>query len=168
MELLQVLKKIGAKLLTCIATVDTRVARWHIFKQNPDLGKFWRVLQWKMLVIICTAIWFFTAIWYSLWLFCLFYIWLFGIFFLILVCCTKIIWLPWLILRWLAKCEPRINCLQCICIPMHTLFINHPGANPLPTAGNFYCGQNWNHIFLTAWPVLGSKVRNVELRYKTN
>jgi hypothetical protein len=27
----------------------TRVARWHIFKpKNPNLGKFWRDLQWKM------------------------------------------------------------------------------------------------------------------------
>jgi hypothetical protein len=26
----------------------SRVARWFIFKQNPYLGKFWRILQWKM------------------------------------------------------------------------------------------------------------------------
>jgi hypothetical protein len=32
-----------------------RVARWHIFKpKNPNLGKFWRVLQWKILVYFMT------------------------------------------------------------------------------------------------------------------
>jgi hypothetical protein len=35
-----------------------RVARWHIFQtQNPDVGKFCRVLQWKMLE-------YFMVIWY--------------------------------------------------------------------------------------------------------
>jgi hypothetical protein len=29
--------------------VDTRVARWFVSK-NPNLGKFWSVLQWKMLL----------------------------------------------------------------------------------------------------------------------
>jgi hypothetical protein len=28
------------------------VARWYIFNQNPNLGKFWKVLQWKMLVFL--------------------------------------------------------------------------------------------------------------------
>jgi hypothetical protein len=37
--------------------VQARVARWHIFRPNiPILGKFWRVLQWKMLVYLI-AIW---------------------------------------------------------------------------------------------------------------
>jgi hypothetical protein len=47
--------------------------------KNPDLGKFWRVLQWKMLVFYM-AIWvYFIAIWY----FCghYVYLWLFGVFF---------------------------------------------------------------------------------------
>jgi hypothetical protein len=57
-----------------LSTVSTRVARWYIFKpKNPDLGKFGRVLYWKMLVYyvgivhlayyesIC-----FAAIWYGL------------------------------------------------------------------------------------------------------
>jgi hypothetical protein len=31
--------------------VAGRVARWHIFKpKNPNLGKFWRVLEWHMLI----------------------------------------------------------------------------------------------------------------------
>jgi hypothetical protein len=39
----------------------SRVARWHTYFQtrNPNLGKFWSVLQWKMLV-------YFLAIWYIL------------------------------------------------------------------------------------------------------
>jgi hypothetical protein len=33
----------------------TRVARWFVFKpKNPNLGKFWRVLQWKILVYFVT------------------------------------------------------------------------------------------------------------------
>jgi hypothetical protein len=51
------------------------------------LGKFLKVLQWKMMVYFI-AIWsfyghlvYFTAIWSILWLF--------GIFFPVLVCCTK-------------------------------------------------------------------------------
>jgi hypothetical protein len=48
---------------------------------NPCLGKFWRVLQWKMLV-------YFTAIWYTSWTLkiCL---GVFCKFFPVLVCCTK-------------------------------------------------------------------------------
>jgi hypothetical protein len=54
--------------------------------KNPILGKFWRVLQWRMLV-------YFMAIWYILWLFGIFYgylvyfmaiwyiLWLFRIFY---------------------------------------------------------------------------------------
>jgi hypothetical protein len=53
----------------------TRDARWFIFKpKNPNLGKFWRALDWKMLI-------YFTAIWYIL---CSF-----GIFFPVLESCTK-------------------------------------------------------------------------------
>jgi hypothetical protein len=38
-----------------------RFARWNIFKQKiPKLGKFWTVLQWKMLVY-SMAIWFILA-----------------------------------------------------------------------------------------------------------
>jgi hypothetical protein len=43
--------------------------------QNPNLGKFWKVLQWMMLVFLLT-IWsilqsnsMFMAIWYILWSF---------------------------------------------------------------------------------------------------
>jgi hypothetical protein len=38
--------------------------------KNTTSGKFWRVLEWKMLVYFMT-IWnmYFTAIWYALWLF---------------------------------------------------------------------------------------------------
>jgi hypothetical protein len=34
---------------TYVHSFISRVARMLIFKQNPDFGKFWRVLQWKML-----------------------------------------------------------------------------------------------------------------------
>jgi hypothetical protein len=55
--------------------------------QNPNLDKFWRVLQWKILVYFIT-IWsilrqleIFTAIWYILWPF--------GAFLSVLVFCNK-------------------------------------------------------------------------------
>jgi hypothetical protein len=37
---------------TFVHTVDSRVARCYTYFQtkDPNLGKFWRVLQWKMLV----------------------------------------------------------------------------------------------------------------------
>jgi hypothetical protein len=41
--------------------------------KNPDLAKFWRVLQWKMLAYF-TAIWsVFRPFWSILWLFGIFY-----------------------------------------------------------------------------------------------
>jgi hypothetical protein len=53
---------------------------------QTNLGKFWRVLQWKMLVCFM-VIWsiyshlvYFGATWY--------YLWLFGVFFAVLVCCA--------------------------------------------------------------------------------
>jgi hypothetical protein len=61
--------------------------------QNTNLGKFWRALQWKILV-------YFTAIWYILWPFGILYghlvycmvnwyiLWPFGIFYGHLVCFT--------------------------------------------------------------------------------
>jgi hypothetical protein len=37
--------------------MSDRVARWYIFKpKNPNLGKFGRVLRWKMLI-------YFMSIW---------------------------------------------------------------------------------------------------------
>jgi hypothetical protein len=50
----------------------TRVARWY---KNPNLGKFWIVLQWKMLVYVFYVpsvfkgiyIVHFVVIWYILW-----------------------------------------------------------------------------------------------------
>jgi hypothetical protein len=43
-----------------------RVARWVCFQtKNTNLGKFWRAMQWKMLV-------YFMAIWYILWPFGIF------------------------------------------------------------------------------------------------
>jgi hypothetical protein len=41
--------------------------------QNPNLGKFYRVLRWKMLV-------YFTAFWFILLPFGIHILWLFGIF----------------------------------------------------------------------------------------
>jgi hypothetical protein len=62
--------------------------------KKSNLGKFWRVLQWKMLVyfmsilstlrpwkIFCGHLVYFVAIWYILWSF--------GVFFPVLVYCTK-------------------------------------------------------------------------------
>jgi hypothetical protein len=53
----------------------------HFQNKNPNLGKFWRVLQWKMLVyfvwpygILCGHLVKFMVIWYN---------------FSALVCCTK-------------------------------------------------------------------------------
>jgi hypothetical protein len=55
--------------------------------KNPNLGKFWKALQWEMLVYVI-ATWsiyghlvYFVALWYILWLF--------GTFFPVLVSCTK-------------------------------------------------------------------------------
>jgi uncharacterized membrane protein SpoIIM required for sporulation len=55
--------------------------------QNPDLGKFWRVLQWKILVYymsIWSILWLFSihtfGIWYILCLFGMFNGYIFGIF----------------------------------------------------------------------------------------
>jgi hypothetical protein len=34
---------------------SARVARWFIFKpKNPNLGKFWRALEWNMFVYFMT------------------------------------------------------------------------------------------------------------------
>jgi hypothetical protein len=37
------------------------VARWHVFRpKNPNLGKFWSVLQWTMLVyfmVVSSILW---------------------------------------------------------------------------------------------------------------
>jgi hypothetical protein len=43
------------------------VARWFVFQtKNPNLGKFWRVLQWKMVV-------YFIDTWSISWPFVIFY-----------------------------------------------------------------------------------------------
>jgi hypothetical protein len=55
--------------------------------KNPNLGKFWRVLQWKMFAFLCPFGLFyghwkhFMTIWYILWSF--------GTFLPVLVCCSK-------------------------------------------------------------------------------
>jgi hypothetical protein len=56
--------------------------------KNPNLGKFWRVLQWKMLVYLMTF-WstYFTAIGNNLWPFGIFCSHL--VYFPVLVWCTK-------------------------------------------------------------------------------
>jgi hypothetical protein len=56
--------------------------------KNPNLGKFWRVLQWKMLV-------FFMDTWSILRSLVIFYgSWNIGIFFPVLVCVRRKIWQP--------------------------------------------------------------------------
>jgi hypothetical protein len=49
--------------------VRVRVARWFVFKPKiPNLGKFWRALEWYMLVcIFYDHLEYFMAIWYNLW-----------------------------------------------------------------------------------------------------
>jgi hypothetical protein len=61
--------------------------------KNPRLGKFWRVLEWKMLVFY-DYLEYFTSIWY--------YLWPFGMIFGHLVLFSQIgmfgprkIWQPW-------------------------------------------------------------------------
>jgi hypothetical protein len=44
--------------------------------KNPNLGKFWRVLQGKMLVYFMAILAYFMAIWYILWPFGIFYVYL--------------------------------------------------------------------------------------------
>jgi phosphotransferase system glucose/maltose/N-acetylglucosamine-specific IIC component len=55
--------------------------------KNPDLGKFERVLQWK--IVYYMPIWptYFTATWYILWQFGIFYGYL--VYFHVFVRCTK-------------------------------------------------------------------------------
>jgi hypothetical protein len=46
---------------------DYRVARWFVFKtKNPNLGQFWKSLEWKMLL-------YFMIIWNILWPFGIMY-----------------------------------------------------------------------------------------------
>jgi hypothetical protein len=45
----------------------------HLQTQNPDLGKFWMVLQWKMLeYLLYVHSVYFMAIWFILWPFGIF------------------------------------------------------------------------------------------------
>jgi hypothetical protein len=67
-----------------------RVARWG----KSNLGKFWRVLQWKMLVdVIYGHLVYFTAICYTLWPFGII-LWFFGIFFQFWYVVPRKIWQP--------------------------------------------------------------------------
>jgi hypothetical protein len=61
--------------------------------QNPNLGKFWRVLQWKMLKYFLAILVSFAAIRYILWTFLL---WSFSIFFQFWYVVPRKIWQPWL------------------------------------------------------------------------
>jgi hypothetical protein len=79
--------KLQKKLFLRFNTV-TGVARWFIFTpKNPNVGKFRRVLRWKMLLylrpfgLFYDHFVYFAAIWDNLWLF--------GTFFPPLVCCIK-------------------------------------------------------------------------------
>jgi hypothetical protein len=50
--------------------VKTRVARWFVFQtKNPNLGRLWRVLQWKMMVYFKDTLVHFTVFCYILWTF---------------------------------------------------------------------------------------------------
>jgi Zn-dependent protease with chaperone function len=56
--------------------------------KNPDLGTLWRVLQLKMLIyFMAISSMYFTAKWYILWLF--------GVFFLFWYVLPRKIWQPW-------------------------------------------------------------------------
>jgi hypothetical protein len=65
-------------------TADQGCQMVYFQTKNLNLGKFWRVFQWKVLVYV-------MAIWYILWSI--------GIFFTVFVCCTKKIWQPCRYLR---------------------------------------------------------------------
>jgi hypothetical protein len=65
--------------------------------QNPNLGKFWRKLEWCWKIVIyilwpfgtyCGDVEYFMTIWYIL-------LYSFGTFLPVLVRCTKKIWQPW-------------------------------------------------------------------------
>jgi hypothetical protein len=55
-----------------------RVARWYFQTENPNLGKFWRVLRWKMLE-------YYMVIWSILKPFDVCMLWTFGTF-----CCNLV------------------------------------------------------------------------------
>jgi glycosyltransferase involved in cell wall biosynthesis len=68
------LQNVFAARIFSTVVVTARVARWYIFKpKKPNLGKFLRVLQWKILVYFMD-IWsifrpfriYFMALWYIL------------------------------------------------------------------------------------------------------
>jgi hypothetical protein len=55
-------------IVTCSEAREQGCQMVYFQTKNPDLGKFWRVLEWKMLVYF-TVIWYilkvyFVAIWY--------------------------------------------------------------------------------------------------------
>jgi hypothetical protein len=54
---------------TKAALLRSRVAIWYTYFQtkSPNLGKFWRALEWKMFV--SGHLGYITAIWYILWRF---------------------------------------------------------------------------------------------------
>jgi hypothetical protein len=86
--------------------VETRVARWYIFKtKNPNLGTFFSVLQGKMLVK-------FMAIWSILLPFRIF-CGHFGIFYPFWYVAPRKIWQPWLIrlFRQHPKVQVRVTVL---------------------------------------------------------
>jgi hypothetical protein len=64
--------------------------------KNPNLGKFWRALEWKMLVYICyDHLEYFTAFWFILWPFgidCCHLAYCFG------MLGSRKIWQPWRVL----------------------------------------------------------------------
>jgi hypothetical protein len=67
----------------CLASVSASAAR-YISNQNPNLGKFGKVLQRKMLgpfCLFCSQFVFFITSWFILWSF--------GTIFPFLVCCTE-------------------------------------------------------------------------------
>jgi hypothetical protein len=77
-------------------TLSPMVARWLAYfrTQNPNLGKFKRILQWKMYILWQFGLYYgrvvcFVAIWDILRPFGIFYGY-FGIYFSVLVCFTKI------------------------------------------------------------------------------
>jgi hypothetical protein len=88
------------------SAVFARILRWidgwrqgcqmvYFQNKNSNLGKFWKVLQWKMLVFLWSLglfygyLVYFVAIWYILHMIVRCILWSFGIcIFPVLVCCT--------------------------------------------------------------------------------
>jgi hypothetical protein len=126
----------------CNAKQGKRVEAWdqccqmvYFQTKNPNLGKFWKVLQWKMYIgIFYGRSVYFTAKWYILWpfgTFCGHLVY----FFPVLVCCTEKIWQPCLeqLLR------ENANLSESCCMPLTFISLeNFWSAKNIPNDHKIY------------------------------